>query len=580
MLFLFGEGPIRLRFNEHLITALLAILIGLIGGFGAIAFRFLIKFVQEFFYHHSEDFIYFYREVPGWQKIFFPALAGLIVGPIIHFLAREARGHGVPEVMEALVLKGGRIRARLTVLKMLVSALCIGSGSSVGREGPIVMIGSSAGSLIGQLLRAPQERLRTFVGCGAAAGIAATFNAPIAGVLFAVEILLSDFRLERFSPIVLSSVTATAVARSYLGNFPALEAPPYELVGWHELVFYALLGVVAGLSALLFIETLYRSEDLFSRLPLPEYLHPALGGVLLGVILLFIPQVFGVGYGTVNQALLGHFPVHWFLILLLAKILATSLVLGAGHSGGVFAPSLFIGAMTGGLVGSVVHALFPATTAPAGAYALVGMGAVVAAATHGPITAILIIFELTGDYSIILPLMLSCIVSTFIATYLKEGSIYTIKLKRRGLSLRHGWEESLLQAARVKEIMHPERPWVPERASREEILSVFEKAPHSYLLVLDERGELSGILSFHDLRRVLFSEKPFTARDIATRQVVTVTPEDDLLTALSRMARLGVSQLPVVEREGSRRVVGMISLKDIMSFQERELAKRYLASGV
>ncbi len=514
--------------------------------------------------------------MPFWEKLLFPALAGLVVGPIIHFWAREAKGHGVPEIMEALVVRGGRIRARLTVLQMLVSAICIGSGSSVGREGPIVMIGSSAGSMVGQLLRVPQERLRTFVGCGAAAGIAATFNAPIAGVLFAVEILLSDFRLERFSPIVLSSVTATTVARKYLGDFPALKAPSYSLASLHEYSFYLLLGVIAGLIGVLFIEVLYRSEDLFARLPLPEYLHPFIGGLIMGGFLVGVPYVFGVGYGTVNQALLGQLPAKLLFALIFLKILATSIVLGAGHSGGVFAPSLYIGAMTGGFVGSVVHALFPSLTASPGAYALVGMGAVVAATTHGPITAILIIFELTGDYSIILPLMLSCIVSTFISTYLKRGSIYTIKLERRGLSLRRGWEETLLKSARVKEIMHRDFPSVPEDLPREKILSVFERAPHSYILVLDSRGELSGLISFHDLRRVLFSEKPFTARDIATRKVVTVTPEDDLFTALSRMARLGVSQLPVVATEGSRRVVGMISLKDIMAFQERELAKRYL----
>ncbi len=565
------------RLNEHVFTAILAVLIGLVGGFGAIVFRFLIQFFQRLFYGYGGDFLSFFNQVPFYKKLLFPALAGLIVGPIIYFLAREAKGHGVPEVMEALVVRGGRIRARLTVVKMLVSALCIGSGSSVGREGPIVMIGSSAGSLIGQILRAPQERLRTFVGCGAAAGIAATFNAPIAGVLFAVEILLNDFRLERFSPIVLSSVTATAVARSYLGNFPALEAPPYQLVNWAELVFYAWLGVVAGLVALLFIETLYRSEDLFQRLPLPEYLHPLVGGLLLGGLLIGVPHVFGVGYGTVNQALLGNLSPKLLFSLIFLKILATSLVLGAGHSGGVFAPSLFIGAMTGGFVGWVVHSLFPEITASSGAYALVGMGAVVAAATHGPITAILIIFELTGDYSIILPLMLACIVSTFVSTYFKKGSIYTIKLERRGLSLRRGWEQALLQETPVKEVMSPEFQTVREEAPKEEILTLFEKSPHSYLLVISPQGELRGIISFHDLRRVLFSEQEFQARDLATKKVVTVTPEDSLLTALSRMARLGVSQLPVIEGEASPRVIGTISLKDIVAFQEREILKRYLA---
>ncbi|RUM88488.1 MAG: chloride channel protein [Thermodesulfatator sp.] len=566
------------RINEHVVNAVLAILIGFIGGAGAILFRFMIKLCQELFYHDARDFLIFYHQVPFWQKLLFPAIAGLIIGPIIHFFAWEAKGHGVPEIMEALVVRGGRLRARLTFIQMVVSALCIGSGSSVGREGPIVMIGSSAGSMVGQFLRAPEERLRTLVGCGAAAGIAATFNAPIAGVLFAVEILLNDFRLERFSPIVLSSVVATAVARRYLGDFPALKAPAYHLVSLYEFFFYAFLGLAAGLIALLFVELLYRSEDFFDALAFPDYLKPVLGGLLMGVILQFVPHVFGVGYGTVNRALLGELPGRLLLFLVFAKILSTSLVLGSGHSGGVFAPSLFIGAMTGGFVGSVVHTLFPGITATPGAYALVGMGAVVAAATHGPITAILIIFELTGDYSIILPLMLSCIVSVFVATHLKEGSIYTIKLMRRGLTLKWGWEERILSSTHVGEIMTQEFVSVGEKTPLPQVIEVLGRSPHSYLLVSDAEGNLCGIISFHDVRKALLRDRQeaqrLTAGDIATREVVTVTPEDTLLTAQHRLARLGISQLPVVEAGRPGQVVGIITLRDILNFHEKELLKR------
>ncbi|MBX6422711.1 chloride channel protein [Thermosulfurimonas sp. F29] len=565
------------RINEHVINAALAILIGFVGGVGAIAFRFMIKFFQALFYHDTRDFLLFYHKVSPWAKLFLPALGGLIVGPIIFFWVREAKGHGVPEIMEALVVRGGRLRPRLTFFQMLVSAICIGSGSSVGREGPIVMIGSSAGSAVGQLLRAPEERLRTFVGCGAAAGIAATFNAPIAGVLFAVEILLNDFRLEKFSPIVLSSVVATAVARKYYGDFPALQAPPYHLVSLQEFVFYGFLGIAAGLAAVLFIQVLYWCEDFFDRLPFPEYLKPVLGGLIMGLFLLKIPHLFGVGYGAVNRALHGELPARLLLLLIFAKILATSIVLGSGHSGGVFAPSLFIGAMTGGLVGWIVHSMFPALTASPGAYALVGMGAVVAAATHGPITAILIIFELTGDYSIILPLMLSCIVSTFVSTFLKEGSIYTIKLLRRGLTLRRGWEQSVLAGTLVKEVMDSHFQTVPEDASLSRVIEALGRSPHSYLLVVDERGELSGIISFHDVRLALLKGREeaarLTAGDIATREVITITPEDTLLEAQHRLARLGVSQLPVVDPRNPRRIVGMISMRDILSFHERALLK-------
>ncbi|MDL1969612.1 MAG: chloride channel protein [Candidatus Desulfofervidaceae bacterium] len=565
------------RINEHVVNAILAVFIGLIGGVGAIAFRFMIKFFQDLFYHNPNDFLTFCRSVPLHLKILIPALGGLIAGPLIYFGARETKGHGVPEIMEALLLKSGRIRPRLTFMQMLISAICIGSGGSAGREGPIVMIGSAAGSTIGQLFKAPQERLRTLVGCGAAAGIAATFNAPIAGVLFAVEILLNDFRLEKFSPIILASVTATALSRHYYGNFPALQVPSYELLNATEFIFYAILGILCGLIALLFVEVLYKSEDFFDHLPLPGYIKPLLGGTCIGVILIFFPHVFGVGYGTVNLALKGDLSWKLLFLLIFIKIIATSITLGSGESGGVFAPSLFIGAMTGGAFGYLIHTLFPQLTASPGAYALVGMGALVGATTHGPITAILIIFELTGNYLIILPLMVSCIISTFIATSLKDGSIYTLKLKRKGLSLKRGWEQTILESFQVKDIMTKDFQSISEKATVDEIVETLGKSSHSYLLVTNSQGELVGILSFHDVRKALLGggkRKEITAADIATKNVVSVTPNDSLLTAQHKLGSLGVSQLPVIDKRNPKRVVGIVSLKDIIAFHERELLKR------
>ncbi len=564
------------RINEHVVNAVLAVAIGLISAVGAIAFRFMIKYFQDLFYHNTKDFLTFHHTLPLYWKILMPALGGLVVGPLIYFGARETKGHGVPEIMEALLLKGGRIRPRLTFMQMLVSAICIGSGASVGREGPIVMIGSAAGSTVGQLMKVPHERLRTLVGCGAAAGIAATFNAPIAGVLFAVEVLLNDFRLEKFSPIILASVTATALSRHYYGNFPALQVPPYKLLNPTEFVFYAILGILCGVVALLFIEVLYKSEDFFDRLSLPDYLKPFLGGLGMGIILIFFPHVFGVGYGTVNLALKGALTWKLLFVLIFVKIIATSITLGSGESGGVFAPSLFIGAMTGGAFGYLVHLLFPHLTANSGAYALVGMGALVGATTHGPITAILIIFELTGNYLIILPLMVSCIISTFIATSLKDGSIYTLKLKRKGLTLKRGWEQTILETFKVKDIMSRDFQTISENATIDEVIEGLSKSSHSYLLVTNAKGELVGILSFHDVRKALLEKKEkerITAAEIATKKVVSVTPNDSLLIAQHKLGTLGVSQLPVVDESNPKKVVGIISLKDLIAFHERELLK-------
>ena len=399
----------RFDINEHLSISIIAVVIGVLGGYGAVLFRFAIIFFQTLLYQSGEEFLTIAATVPWWMKLIMPAVGGAVVGPVIYFYAREAKGHGVPEVMEAVALKGGLIRPRVSAAKILASAISIGAGGSVGREGPIVQIGSAVGSTVGQVLKVSQDRLRTLVGCGAAAGIAATFNAPIAGVLFSVEILMGEFGVSTFSPIVLSSVTATTISRHYFGDFPAFVVPGYEVVSIWELLLYGGLGVIVALVAVLFVITLYKTEDLFDKIPIPEYTKPIMGGFIMGGTIIFLPQMFGVGYGAINHALNGQI-VWWFLLMMVfAKILATSITIGGGMSGGIFAPSLFIGAMLGGCFGEVVHMLFPDITATSGAYALVGMGGVVAAATHAPITAIIIIFELTGNYTIILPLMITCI---------------------------------------------------------------------------------------------------------------------------------------------------------------------------
>jgi CIC family chloride channel protein len=569
----------RLRLNQHVYFSLLAILIGVLGGYGAVLFRFSIKAAQFCFYQNTRDILTFAHTLPAYLKIGLPALAGLIVGPIVYFGAHEAKGHGVPEVMEAVVLRGGRIRSRVALVKILASGISIGSGGSVGREGPIVQIGSSIGSTMARLLKVPRDREKTLVGCGAAAGIAATFNAPIAGVLFAVEILLGDFGISTFSPVVLSSVIATTISRYYFGDFPAFIIPTYNVVSLWEFFLYPVLGVVAGLVALLFIISLYKCEDLFNGLKIPEYIKPALGGLLLGLLLCKWPYVFGVGYGTVNLSLKNQLPVLLLLTLVFVKILATSITLGSGASGGIFAPSLFIGAMIGGFFGWCVHLLFPHVTASSGAYALVGMGAIVAGTTHAPITAILIIFELTGDYGIILPLMLSCIVSTIIASSLKRGSIYTTKLLRRGIDISEGREQSILRTLRVQEIMSKQVVTIQESMLLVDIINTLKNYDVSYLHVLNVRDELTGIISFRDIRPVLQEDAIkhlVIARDMATTDVVTVRASDRVQLALEIMGRKGISQLPVLADHSDKKVIGTVSKKDVLAAYEKAVVRREL----
>jgi CIC family chloride channel protein len=441
---------------------ILGIVVGVLGGLGAVGFRVLIGLLRTLAYGNDGNFLTALESHTWWYCIIIPVLGGAVVGPMIYFLAREAKGHGVPEVMEAVTLKSGVIRNRVVAVKSLASALSIAVGGAVGREGPIVQIASAIGSGVGQIMRVSDGRMRILVGCGTAAGIAATFNAPLAGVMFALEVILGEFAIATFSPIILSAVIATAVSRHFLGDIPAFTVPAYELVSAWELGLYGLLGICAGLVAVGFTTFLYKVEDAVDAIKFPEYLKTPVMGALLGALGLLFPHVLGVGYEGMELALHGKL-VWWLLFMLIAvKIFATSLTIAGGMSGGIFAPSLFIGAMLGGGFGYIMHSFLPDITAGPGAYAIVAMAAVVAGTTHGPLTAFLILFEMTGTYTIILPLMITCVIATLVARTVRGESIYTLKLIRRGLDIRAGQEMNLMRSLKVQEAMSREVGSIPQ----------------------------------------------------------------------------------------------------------------------
>ncbi len=569
----------ELKTNEHTIMAVLAVAVGLAGGFGAVGFRYLIDFFQNLAYGSSEELLNVVLALPWYLKVWVPAAGGLVVGPLVYFFAREAKGHGVPEVMEAVALKGGVIRKRVVFVKTLASAISIGTGGSVGREGPIVQIGSAIGSTLGQMLKVSQDRMRTLVGCGAAAGIAATFNAPIAGSMFALEVVLGEFGLATFSPIVISSVVATAVSRAFLGDIPAFIVPAYELVSVWEFPLYFGLGLFCAVVGVTFTKVLYRIEDLFDDFKFPEYLKAVIGGMILGAGGLFFPQILGVGYGAIDLALMQKMALWLFLVLAVVKILATSITIGSGGSGGIFAPSLFLGAMAGGFFGVVVHQLFPTVTASSGAYSLVGMGAVVSATTHGPLTAILILFEMTGNYKIILPLMLSCIVANLFAGQLMKDSIYTLKLVRRGIDIREGKEVNVLKSMFVKDVMNRDVETIAEGSALEEMTDKISKSKFNSFPVLDAENKLAGILSFNDYSEAIFDEDLkglVVARDLASENVVTVSVDDDLYTALGKISRKDFSTLPVVSPDDPAELVGIVTRRDIIGAYEKAVLKKSL----
>jgi len=550
--------------SETAVMISMALLVGLGGGFGAVIFRWLLDFFRFFFFDVLGQWLAF---MGPYYVIVVPAIGGLLVGPMIYFLAREAKGHGVPEVMEAIALQGGRIRPIVVLVKSLASSITIGSGGSVGREGPIVQIGSAIGSTLSRIFHLSDERTKNLVACGAAAGIAATFNAPIAGVMFALEIILGEFGLSQFTTVVIASVTSSVIGRIFFGNVPAFPIPPYAPASLAEIPIYAVLGVVAAFVGVGYTRILYWFEDRFEKWHFPPYLKPAVGGLLIGVMGLRFPELFGVGYEAIEAVLHNQLVLATVAVLVVLKILATSITIGSGGSGGVFAPALFIGSMVGGLFGLVVHTWMPEGTAAPAAYALVGMSAVFAAAAHAPITSILILFEMTQDYRIILPLMLATVLSTLIARQLDAESIYTLKLKRRGIDVYASKNLNLMRTIQVTEAMTPRAKLstVTPDTSLRDLARIFDETHHHGLLVVDENDNLQGIVTLSDLEKAgpqrLMSGQ---VRDIYTKRIRTTFPDETLEDALRHFGALDVGRIPVVERANPMRVLGLLRRGDII----------------
>lgn len=576
-----GRIHSNLKQIEYIYMVVISVVIGLLGGLCAVGFRECIHIGQMVAWQSEELTLDYVRGLPAWWKILAPAAGGLLVGLIIYYFANEAKGHGVPEVMEAVALRGGRIRPRVVLAKMVASGTCIASGGSVGREGPIVQIGSAIGSTIGQWLGIGERRLRTLVGCGAAAGIAATFNAPVAGALFAVEIILGDFGVSQFSPIVISSVAATVVSRHFLGDSPAFAVPEYSLVNPSELFAYAALGILAGLVALAFVRTLYRVEDLFDLIRLKGPLKAMMGGAIIGLIALWYPEIFGVGYETISEALRGELVWRVLLVLAVVKILAVSVTIGSGGSGGIFAPSLFIGAMVGGAVGTIVHSIWPEATAGPGAYALVGMGGVVAAGTHAPITAVLIIYEMTGDYMIILPLLITCTIATLLATQMQKASIYTRKLLRRGVDIHEGKTVNVLRHLKARDVMREDFVTVTPEEPLMSVVSQFTENPDGSIFVADDQRRLLGVITTDEIRPIMADitsmQTLIIASDMMLRHGFPVVGPNDPLDEVMRRFGAYPSEAPIVE---DGRIVGAIWPHDVIERYNAELFKRDMASSM
>ena len=561
-----------------LITSLI---VGIGAGLGAVLFRRLIDWIHNFAY---SDIAGIFAEWYPLHLIIIPALGGAIVGPLVYYFAREAKGHGVPEVMEALELRGGKIRPRVVVVKALASSVCIASGGSVGREGPIAQIGSALGSFVGQTLKLSEERVRTLVACGAAGGIAATFNAPIAGAVFALEVLLRRFGSVYFGAVVISAVTADVIAHYFEGDSRTFLTPEYTMQSPWELLLYTLMGFVAALAAVGFSRLLYFSEDIWNLIRIPEPTKPLFGGILLGLLGIVsyqidgFPRVFGVGYETIENTLFSQLTLQVTFGLLLLKLVATTLTLGSGGSGGIFAPSLFMGAMLGASFGQIAHTIFPEIVAPSGAYALVGMAAFFGGVAHAPITAILILFEMTGDYQIILPLMLSTVLSTIVAKNLSPDSIYTLKLKRRGVELSEDTHAiDLMQGVTAEIAMNCETEAVPLDLPLVELMSTFSSTHYHALPVVQNETELVGLITINELDQLRSKGtlESKTIADILTfNNPATIRPHEPVWMALRHLEDQGEGCVPVVSETGKNILLGVLRRIDIIRAYNKAVSQR------
>lgn len=553
----------------------LALAVGAGAGAGAIVFRYLIlAFTYAFSGHRDYSAVGhaaygYFHGVGFWFVVVAPVAGGLLYGPLIYFFAREARGHGVPEVMLAVAERGGRIRPQVAVIKSLASALCIGSGGSVGREGPIVQIGSALGSTLGQVTRVPESRLRILVACGAAGGVSATFNAPIAGVFFGLELILRDFEAESFGVVVLSSFVADIIGRAAFGSHPFLALPGFQLRSPVEYPLYAGLGLLAALVGVAFIRVLYGMEDFADRIWRgPEWLRPAAGGALLGLVLLALPELYGVGYPPLEHAIRSDYTVWLLLALLAGKVLATSLTIAIGGSGGVFAPSLFMGAMLGSAYGIGVHHLLPGSTGPAGAYGIVGMGAVFAGAARAPITAVIIIFELTGDYRIILPLMFAIALAAGISNLLSRDTIYTLKLRRRGIDIMRGRGANLMQLLRVAEAMQPLPAALAADTPLNEVIFRLGEAPTDGLPVVNAEGRYCGTVTSQQVEQAMRENAlDATAADLA-QDLPALHGTQTLEDALGALLRAR-SGLPVVRGDAGEPAGWLTHLDVLRAYNSR-----------
>jgi len=566
--------------GENTRMVAIATAIGLMAGLANILFRSVEELIHQGIFQQGYELLRLNRG--GFYLLLLPLLpmAGMVLLiPLSILFPGEVNGYGFTKFLRKVNLEGGVIKMREIVLKILACSLTIGTGGSAGVEGPIAQVGGAVGSQVGQFFGVSGDRMKVYIAAGCAGGVAAMFNAPIAGVFFAAEIvLLGTYEFSSFAALVISSAMATVISRAYYGAAPAFPVPSYHFVNpLAEIPLYMFMGVLIGLTAVLHIRVFYAIRDRFAALHLHPLLKPILGAFIVGTLAIAFPQIMGDGYEYIDAVLSGQGVVWIMILLVFIKILATAVTLGSGGAGGVFAPALFIGAVVGGSFGGMAHHFLPEVTARPGAYAAVGIGAFLAAATHAPLTGIFLLFEMTGNYLIIIPIMLASIIGTAVASGFEHDSIDTVDFSREGIDIHEGREMAIMKSIKVGKVISEDVDFISEKANVDQLLRIFRQANRFYFPVIDDHGKMVGIISMQDVKNILHDEKlrlAATVGKICTRNVIALTPEDNLYTAMTLFDVKGIEEIPVVESLKEKWVVGMLKRRDVISAYNREVLRK------
>jgi len=567
--------------GENIRTILTAAFIGVMAGLAIIVFRTAVDIVHELIFVKGQ---YLLRiNEGGWKKFLLPLLpmAGMVLLiPLSLSFPGKVNGYGFTSFLRRVNLEDGVIRFRTIIIKIVATALTIGTGNSAGVEGPIAQIGGALGSQVGQSFRVSGTRMKVYIAAGCAGGIAGIFNAPIAGVFFASEIvLLGTYEISSFASLVIASALSTVVSRAYYGEIPSFPVPDYQLINpFVEIPLYAVMAFIVGLLAVLHIRFFYYVRDKFNSLPVHDQVKPIIGALIVGCIGIFFPQVMGDGYHFIEKTLTGEELVMILLSLIFLKSISTAITLGSGGAGGVFAPSLFIGAVIGGAFGGIVHHLLPEYTAHPGAYATVGIGAFLAASTHAPITAIFLLFEMTGNYLIIIPIMLTSILGTMTATKFYRDSIDTVDFTRNGINIHEGREVAIMKSIMVGKAITEDVNFISENANIDNLLELFRFATNSfYFPVINQKGLMVGVVSMQDVKNILHDEEQRVCHlvgSICSRDVIMLTPDHNLYDAIQLFDVKGIEEIPVVESLDDPWVLGMLKRRDVIETYNHEVLKR------